>query len=154
MTYMAAHAREYGVMMIQPEDEIAGINLAVGASFAGARSMVATSGGGFSLMVEGLGLAAATENPLVVVEAQPPRPFHGAGNANGQGDLRFCLHASQGDFFRVVLAPGDPAECFYETFRAFNLAECAPNARARSHRQAPGDVVFRGRTVRNRRTAR
>ncbi|MGP8134398.1 MAG: 2-oxoacid:acceptor oxidoreductase subunit alpha [Halobacteriota archaeon] len=123
MTYMAAHAREYGVMMIQPEDEIAGINLAIGASFAGARSMVATSGGGFSLMVEGLGLAAATETPLVVVEGQRPGPSTGLATRTAQGDLRFCLHASQGDFFRVVLAPGDPEECFYETFRAFNLAD-------------------------------
>ena len=108
MTYMAAHAREYGVMMIQPEDEIAGINLAVGASFAGARSMVATSGGGFSLMVEGLGLAGATETPLVVVEGQRPGPSTGLATRTAQADLRFCLHASQGDFFRVVLAPGTP----------------------------------------------
>ena len=123
MTYMAAHAREFGVVMVQPEDEIAGINMAVGASFAGVRSMVATSGGGFSLMVEGLGLAGATENPLVIVEGQRPGPSTGLATRTAQGDLRFCLHASQGDFFRVVLAPGDPEECFYETFRAFNLAD-------------------------------
>jgi len=109
--------------MVQPEDEIAGINMAVGASFAGARSMVATSGGGFSLMVEGLGLAGATENPLVVVDGQRPGPSTGLATRTAQGDLRFCLHASQGDFFRVVLAPGDPEECFFETFRAFNLAD-------------------------------
>jgi len=123
MTYIAAHAREYGVAMVQPEDEITGINMAIGASFAGARSMVATSGGGFSLMVEGLGLAGATENPLVVVEGQRPGPSTGLATRTAQADLRFCLHASQGDFFRVVLAPGDPEECFYETFRAFNLAD-------------------------------
>jgi 2-oxoglutarate/2-oxoacid ferredoxin oxidoreductase subunit alpha len=123
MTYIAAHAREYGVAMVQPEDEIAGINMAIGASFAGARSMVATSGGGFSLMVEGLGLAGATENPLVVVDGQRPGPSTGLATRTAQGDLRFCLHASQGDFFRVVIAPGDPEECFFETFRAFNLAD-------------------------------
>ncbi len=123
MTYIAANAREYGVAMVQPEDEIAGINMAIGASFAGARSMVATSGGGFSLMVEGLGLAGATENPLVVVEGQRPGPSTGLATRTAQADLRFCLHASQGDFFRVVLAPGDPEECFFETFRAFNLAD-------------------------------
>lgn len=123
MTYVAANAREYGVVMVQPEDEIAGINMAIGASFAGARSMVATSGGGFSLMTEGLGLAGATENPLVVVEGQRPGPSTGLATRTAQGDLRFCLHASQGDFFRVVLAPGDPEECFQETFRAFNLAD-------------------------------
>ncbi len=82
--------------MVQPEDEIAGINMAIGASFAGARSMVATSGGGFSLMVEGLGLAGATENPLVVVEGQRPGPSTGLATRTAQGDLRFCLHASQG----------------------------------------------------------
>jgi len=123
MTYIAANAREYGVAMVQPEDEIAGINMAIGASFAGARSMVATSGGGFSLMVEGLGLAGATENPLVVIDGQRPGPSTGLATRTAQGDLRFCLHASQGDFFRVVLAPGDPEECFFETFRAFNLAD-------------------------------
>jgi 2-oxoglutarate ferredoxin oxidoreductase subunit alpha len=123
MTYMAANAREYGVAMVQPEDEIAGINMAIGASFAGARSMVATSGGGFSLMAEGLGLAGATENPLVVIEGQRPGPSTGLATRTAQGDLRFCIHASQGDFFRVVLAPGDPEECFFETFRAFNLAD-------------------------------
>jgi 2-oxoglutarate/2-oxoacid ferredoxin oxidoreductase subunit alpha len=123
MTYIAAHAREYGVAMVQPEDEIAGINMAIGASFAGARSMVATSGGGFSLMVEGLGLAGATENPLVVVDGQRPGPSTGLATRTAQGDLRFCLHASQGDFFRVVLAPGDAEECFFETFGAFNLAD-------------------------------
>jgi 2-oxoglutarate ferredoxin oxidoreductase subunit alpha len=123
MTYVAANAREYGVVMVQPEDEIAGINMAIGASFAGARSMVATSGGGFSLMTEGLGLAGATENPLVVVEGQRPGPSTGLATRTAQGDLRFCLHASQGDFFRVVLAPGDAEECFQETFRAFNLAD-------------------------------
>ena len=123
MTYIAAHAREYGVAMVQPEDEIAGINMAIGASFAGARSMVATSGGGFSLMVEGLGLAGATENPLVVVDGQRPGPSTGLATRTAQGDLRFFLHASQGDFFRIVIAPGDPKECFFETFRAFNLAD-------------------------------
>jgi 2-oxoglutarate ferredoxin oxidoreductase subunit alpha len=123
MTYVAANVREYGVVMVQPEDEIAGINMAVGASFAGARSMVATSGGGFSLMTEGLGLAGATENPLVIVEGQRPGPSTGLATRTAHGDLRFCLHASQGDFFRVVLAPGDAEECFQETFRAFNLAD-------------------------------
>ena len=117
MTYMAAHAREYGVMMIQPEDEIAGINLAVGASFAGARSMVATSGGGFSLMVEGLGLAGATENPLVVVEGQRPGPSTGLATRTAQGDLRFCLHASQGDFFRVGTRARRPRRVLFRNFQ-------------------------------------
>ncbi|MGZ4903341.1 MAG: 2-oxoacid:acceptor oxidoreductase subunit alpha [Halobacteriota archaeon] len=123
MTYMAAHKAEYGVAMVQPEDEIAGINMAIGASFGGARSMVATAGGGFSLMVEGLGLAGMTETPLVIVEGQRPGPSTGLATRTAQGDLRFCLHASQGDFVRVVVAPGDPEECFYEGFNVFNLAD-------------------------------
>ncbi|MGZ4908357.1 MAG: 2-oxoacid:acceptor oxidoreductase subunit alpha, partial [Halobacteriota archaeon] len=123
MTYMAAHKADYGVAMVQPEDEIAGINMAIGASFAGARSMVATAGGGFSLMVEGLGLAGMTENPLVIVEGQRPGPSTGLATRTAQGDLRFCLHASQGEFLRVVVAPGDPEECFYQAFNAFNLAD-------------------------------
>ncbi|MDD1721122.1 MAG: 2-oxoacid:acceptor oxidoreductase subunit alpha [Euryarchaeota archaeon] len=123
MTYMAAHKADYGVAMVQPEDEIAGINMAIGASFAGARSMVATSGGGFSLMVEGLGLAGMTENPLVIVEGQRPGPSTALATRTAQGDLRFCMHASQGEFLRVVVAPGDPEECFYQAFNAFNLAD-------------------------------
>ncbi|MGZ4904778.1 MAG: 2-oxoacid:acceptor oxidoreductase subunit alpha, partial [Halobacteriota archaeon] len=123
MTYMAAHKADYGVAMVQPEDEIAGINMAIGASFAGARSMVATAGGGFSLMVEGLGLAGMTENPLVIVEGQRPGPSTGLATRTAQGDLRFCLHASQGEFLHVVIAPGDPEECFYQAFDAFNLAD-------------------------------
>jgi 2-oxoglutarate ferredoxin oxidoreductase subunit alpha len=123
MTYMAAQAVEYGITMVQPEDEISGINMAVGASFAGARSMVATSGGGFSLMTEGLGLAGMTENPLVIVEGQRPGPSTGLATRTAQGDLRFLLHASQGEFLRILVAPGDPEECFYETFNAFNLAD-------------------------------
>lgn len=123
MTYMAAHKADYGVAMVQPEDEIAGINMAIGASYAGARSMVATAGGGFSLMVEGLGLGGMTENPLVIVEGQRPGPSTGLATRTAQGDLRFCLHASQGDFLHVVSAPGDPEECFFQAFDAFNLAD-------------------------------
>jgi 2-oxoglutarate ferredoxin oxidoreductase subunit alpha len=123
MTYMAEQAVRYGITMVQPEDEISGINMAIGASFAGVRSMVATAGGGFSLMTEGLGLAGMTENPLVIVEGQRPGPSTGLATRTAQGDLRFLLHASQGEFLRILVAPGDPEECFYETFNAFNLAD-------------------------------
>jgi 2-oxoglutarate ferredoxin oxidoreductase subunit alpha len=85
--------------------------------------MVATSGGGFSLMTEGLGLAGMTENPLVIVEGQRPGPSTGLATRTAQSDLRFLLHASQGEFLRILVAPGDPEECFYETFNAFNLAD-------------------------------
>lgn len=120
---LAAHQEEYGYIYKQPEDEIAAVNMAIGASFAGARAMVATSGGGFSLMTEGLGLAAMTETPLVVVEGMRPGPATGLPTWSGQGDLQFILHAHQGDFPRIVLAAGDVKEAYEMTLRAFYLAE-------------------------------
>jgi 2-oxoglutarate ferredoxin oxidoreductase subunit alpha len=121
--FIAGHAREYGYIYKQPEDEISGINMAIGASFAGARSLVATSGGGFSLMTEGLGMAAMTETPLIVVMGQRPGPSSGMPTWTDQGDLNFVLNASQGEFLRIVLAPGDVEECFDLTIEAFNIAD-------------------------------
>lgn len=123
MTTLVAHALKYSIVIKEPEDEIAGINMALGASFAGARSLVATSGGGFSLMVEGLGLAAQTETPIVVVLGMRPGPATGMPTWSDQGDLRFALHAAQGDFPRIILAPGDMLEAFEDTMKALNLAE-------------------------------
>lgn len=111
------------VTVIQPEDEIAAVNMALGASFAGARAMVATSGGGFALMSEGLGLAGVTELPLVVVVSQRPGPATGMPTWTGQGDLRTVLHAGQDDFPRIVLAPTNHSECFSIMPTAFYLAE-------------------------------
>ncbi|MDO9516714.1 MAG: 2-oxoacid:acceptor oxidoreductase subunit alpha [Methanosarcinaceae archaeon] len=121
--FLAAHERRFGYIVKQTEDEIAAINMAIGASYAGVRSMTGTSGGGFSLMSEALGLAAITETPLVAVWGQRPGPSTGLATWTEQSDLRFALSASQGDFQRIVMAPGDASECFYETIRAFNLAE-------------------------------
>lgn len=123
MTTLTSHALKYNIVVKEPEDEIAGINMAIGASFAGVRSMVATSGGGFSLMVESLGLAAETETPLVVVLGMRPGPSTGMPTWTDQGDLRFALHAAQGDFPRIIIAPGDMLECFTYALHAFNLAE-------------------------------
>ena len=120
---LAANQEKYGFIYKQPEDEIAAINMAIGASFAGARSMTATSGGGFSLMVEALGLSAMMETPLVVIDGMRPGPATGLPTWSGQGDLRFVLHAHQGDFPRIVLAAGDPKEAFELTMQAFNLAD-------------------------------
>jgi len=97
--------------------------MAIGASFAGARAMVATSGGGFSLMVEGLGLAGMCEVPLVVLEGQRGGPSTGLPTRTEQGDLLFVLNASQGEFARLVMAPGSIEEYFVCGWRAFNLAE-------------------------------
>ena len=123
LSTMAKFEREYGLVVKHTEDEIAAINMAVGANFAGVRAMTGTSGGGFALMAEGFGLAAQTETPLVVIESQRPGPATGMATHTGQGDLRFMLHASTDEFPRIVVAPGDPQECFRLTFDAFNLAE-------------------------------
>ena len=121
--FMAPLDREYDMIVIQAESEIAAINMVAGASFAGVRAMTATSGGGFCLMSEGLGMTGMTETPAVIMLAQRPGPSTGLPTYSGQGDLRFAIHASQGEFPRVVIAPGDVEECFYKTMEAFNLAE-------------------------------
>ena len=121
--WMAAHAARYGVVTKHTEDEIAAINMAIGAAHVGARALVPTSGGGFALMVEALGLAGMTETPVVVYSAQRPGPSTGLPTRQEQADLLFMLHASQGEFPRFLLAPGTHEECFMAGWRAFNLAE-------------------------------
>ena len=121
--WMVAHAQDYGVVIKHTEDEIAAINMAVGAAHMGARALVPTSGGGFSLMVEGLGLAGMTETPVVIYNAQRPGPATGLPTRNEQADLLFMLHASQGEFPRIMLAPGTHEQAFVAGWRAFNLAE-------------------------------
>lgn len=121
--YLAGVAEKAGFVYKQPEDEIAGINMAIGASFAGVRSMVATSGGGYSLMVEGTSLAGMIEQPVVIIFGQRPGPATGLPTWTTQSDLHFVLNAGQGEFPRLVLAPGDVEEAYYLTTVAFNLAE-------------------------------
>ena len=120
---LAPFQEKYGFIYKQPEDEISAINMAIGAAHCGARSMVATSGGGFCLMTEGYGLAGITETPVVIIEGMRGSPATGLPTWTEQGDLRFVLHAHQGDFPRIVLAAGDVQECFDLTFEAFNLAD-------------------------------
>ncbi|MBX5326534.1 MAG: 2-oxoacid:acceptor oxidoreductase subunit alpha [Candidatus Bathyarchaeia archaeon] len=121
--FMAANERKYDIIVIPPEGEIAAANMIAGAAFAGVRAMTATSGGGFCLMSEALGMMGMTELPVVIVMGQRPGPSTGLPTYSAQGDLRFVIHAGQGEFPRVVIAPGDIEECFYETMRAFNWAE-------------------------------
>lgn len=121
--YLVANERNFNIVVKQTEDEIAAMNYIAGASFAGVRAMTGTSGGGFALMAEALGLAALAEAPVVVALVQRPGPSTGMPTWTEQADLRFALHASQGDFLRVLLAPGDVAECFSLTAEAFNIAE-------------------------------
>lgn len=123
LNFLAAHAEEYGLVVEQAEDEIAAINMAIGASYAGVRAMTGTSGGGFCLMCEGLGLAAMTETPIVVVDAQRPGPSTGLPTRTAQGDLLFVIHASHDEFPRFVFAPRDPEDALNTVIRAFNLAE-------------------------------
>ncbi len=121
--WMAKHEHQFGVVAKHAEDEIAAVCMAIGANFVGARAMTATSGGGFALMAEALGLAGMNEVPLVVFEAQRGGPSTGLPTRTEQSDLLFVLHASQGEFPRLVLAPGTIEECFECGWRSFNLAE-------------------------------
>lgn len=123
MLYVASKAKEYGIIVEQAEDEIAAINMALGASFAGVRAMTGSSGGGFALMVEGLSLAAITETPIVIGLAQRPGPATGLPTKTEQADLLFALYSGHGEFPRVILAPGTPEQAFYLTNKAFDLAE-------------------------------
>jgi len=121
--FLAKQARDFSVTVKHAEDEISGINMAVGAAHAGARAMTGTSGGGFALMNEGFGLAAITETPVVVALSQRPGPATGLPTWTEQGDLHYALNASQGEFLRAVYTPGDLEEAYKFTFDAFNIAE-------------------------------
>jgi len=123
MNYLASKEAEYGVIVEQAEDEIAAINMALGASYAGVRAMTGTSGGGFALMVEGLSLAGMTETPLVIAMGQRPGPATGFPTRTEQGDLEFLLSAGHGEFPRVIFTPGTPQQAFYLTNKAFDIAE-------------------------------
>ena len=120
--FLAKSKEKYGFIYKQVEDEIAAINMCIGASFAGARVLTATSGGGFSLMSEAVGLAGITETPIVIVEGMRGGPATGLPTWSEQGDLRFVMHAHQGEFPRIVLTPGDNKEAFLSTHLALNLA--------------------------------
>jgi len=123
MHWMAAHSSALGVVVKQAEDEIAAVNMAIGASYAGVRSMTASSGGGFSLMVEALGMAGMTETPVVVVDSQRAGPSTGLPTKTEQGDLNLMLGAGQSEFPRAILAPASPLEAFRAAIEAFRLAE-------------------------------
>jgi pyruvate ferredoxin oxidoreductase alpha subunit len=121
-TLMTQNLSEFGGISEQVEDEIAAASLAIGASHAGAKAMSGSSGGGFALMSEPLGLAEITETPIVLVEAMRAGPSTGMPTKPEQGDLEHVLYTSQGDSNRVVFAPGDPAECYHQTRKAFEFA--------------------------------
>jgi len=109
--------------IFQGEDEMASLGAAIGASFAGTKAMTATSGPGFSLMTEMIGMASMAEIPVVIVDAQRAGPSTGLPTRTEQSDLNHALFGGHGDLPRIVIAPGDVQDCFYQTVRAFNLAE-------------------------------
>ncbi|HUK27460.1 MAG TPA: 2-oxoacid:acceptor oxidoreductase subunit alpha [Candidatus Acidoferrales bacterium] len=120
---MANYLPSFGGAVFQGEDEIASIGAAIGASYVGTKSMTATSGPGLSLMTEMIGMASMAEIPLVVVDAQRGGPSTGLPTKTEQSDLNHALYAGHGDAPRIVIAPGNVEDCFYQTIRAFNLSE-------------------------------
>lgn len=123
MHYLVPMSAKHGIVFKQCEDELAAMNMAIGAGHTGVRAMTGTSGGGFALMTEALGMAAMIETPVVVAEVQRGGPSTGLPTKTEQGDLWQVLGAGQGDFPKAVLAPATIEEAFYMTAQAFNLAD-------------------------------
>ncbi len=123
LSSLALWQEKVNSVVVHTEDEISAVNMAIGASFAGVRSAVGTSGGGFALMEESISLAGITEMPLVMLLAQRVGPATGMPTWTEQGDLLFSVFAGQGEFPKIVLAPGDVEEMFELSMKAFNLAE-------------------------------
>lgn len=123
MEYLTGRIERYGGTVIQAEDELSAINLALGAARAGARSMTATSGPGIDLMTETFGLVATTETPLVLCDVMRSGPSTGMPTKQEQGDLNQMLYGGHGEVPRFVVAPTTVSECFHKTIEAFNLAE-------------------------------
>lgn len=122
LDFMANSAEEFGLKVIHPESEIAVILMAEGFAYAGVRAAVGTSGGGFCLMTEALGLAGMAEIPLAIVMAQRTGPSTGLPTYTAQGDLHFVINAGQGEFPRLVVAPGDAEDAYLWSAAALNLA--------------------------------
>ncbi len=123
LNYFNLVKEDANIVVEQAEDEIAAVIQAIGGCAAGARSMTATSGGGFALMVEALGLSGIAEIPLVVANVQRPGPATGLPTRTEQSDLRFTIHASQGEFPKMVISPQNHTEIYHQTWRAFDIAE-------------------------------
>lgn len=123
LTYLASQAKKFGIVIDQAEDEIAAINIALGAWYAGARALVTTSGGGFALMCEGVSLSGMIETPVVVHVGQRPGPATGLPTRTEQADLNLVLYAGHGEFPRAIFAPGNPTEAFHAMQQAFATAD-------------------------------
>ncbi|QQR77459.1 MAG: 2-oxoacid:acceptor oxidoreductase subunit alpha [Candidatus Moraniibacteriota bacterium] len=123
LQFLAKSAETFGIAVEQAEDEIAAINMGLGASYAGARAMVTTSGGGFALMCESVSLAGMMELPIVIHIAQRPGPATGLPTRTEQGDLELTLYAGHGEFPRAIFSPGTHEEAFETMQQAFRMAE-------------------------------
>ena len=123
LKYFSSKSEDMEIMVDQVEDEVAALNMALGASYAGVRAMTGSSGGGFALMVEALSFAGIAELPVVIINAQRSGPATGMSTRTEQSDLRFVIHAGHGEFPRMVMALRDPKDAFYQTARAFNIAD-------------------------------
>jgi 2-oxoglutarate ferredoxin oxidoreductase subunit alpha len=123
MEYLIKKLPKYGGTVIQTEDEIAAINMAIGANYAGVRAMTASAGPGLSLMVEAIGLAGMTETPVVIVDTQRGGPSTGLPTKQEQSDIFALIYGTHGEIPKIVLAPSTIEECFYDGIEAFNLSE-------------------------------
>src|SRR5678816_2005374 len=123
LMWMAAHARELGIMVRQVEDEIGVMNMVIGAAHTGCRAMCATSGGGFALMTEAVGMAGMIETPIVCIDVQRAGPATGVPTKTEQGDLWQVLGAGQGDYPRIVVAPTNQWDLFHTIPELFNLVD-------------------------------
>jgi len=121
--YLAKHQEKGNFLVYHTEDEISAINVAIGASFTGAKSMTGTSGGGFALMQESVSLAGMLELPLVIYLAQRPGPATGLPTRTSQGDLLFTINSGHGEFPKIVLAPSSPKDAYLLTHKAFSLSQ-------------------------------
>lgn len=123
LTFMAKYSKKFNILVEQAEDEIAAINMGLGAWYAGARAMTSTSGGGFALMTEAVSLSGMTETPMVIYLGQRPGPATGLPTRTEQGDLNLALYSGHGEFPRIILTPGNLEDCFNLAQKAFDLAD-------------------------------
>jgi 2-oxoglutarate ferredoxin oxidoreductase subunit alpha len=123
MEYLIKTLPKFGGTVIQTEDEIAAVTMAIGGSYGGVRTMTASAGPGLSLMMEAIGLAGMTETPVVIVDTQRGGPSTGLPTKQEQSDLNAMIYGTHGEIPKIVLSPSSIEECFYDTIEAFNLAE-------------------------------
>ncbi|NMO96243.1 2-oxoacid:acceptor oxidoreductase subunit alpha [Paenibacillus lemnae] len=123
MEYLIKQLPKFGGTVVQTEDEIAAVTMAIGSNYAGVRTMTASAGPGLSLMMEGIGLAGMTETPVVIVDTQRGGPSTGLPTKQEQSDINAMIHGTHGEIPKIILAPSSIEECFYDTIEAFNLSE-------------------------------